>query len=234
MKTSAPKAERITPGEVRRLVSETSTVRAPELTESSGSIVYILSDGRVLSTPYEGASGLLYPSAAAFRELIGPAHPAVQHVLAEHPLPHGQEFPAHARDLALLLPEALGVDDTALDFSASSLRVVDEALKRAGRTQALSDNVFPSLVAYFGEVLRREANGRWDQRFNEEHGVWEPWIVAENREVPVFFDVYDELYERGERLRGLSLRGLLAARVESGPTFFDEIKPPPGVVGETP
>src|SRR5262249_51105702 len=59
-----------------------------------------------------------------------------------------------------------------------SVKHLDAAITRLGFQESLSSDFFPLIVAYAGEVIRRAVEGEWTARLNEEHGVWEPYVVG--------------------------------------------------------
>jgi hypothetical protein len=124
---------------------------------------------------------MLYPShdelAAAYRadvERIKQGYSPMQEML-----PQGEGFAAAVPELLRDAPARLGIDAAALDFSVESVAFADKAVRRLGRTKASSPEVFPSLLAYIGEVVRRRvADGRrWEMRLGDDGRTWEPWIV---------------------------------------------------------
>ncbi|MDY6785356.1 MAG: hypothetical protein SW833_22880 [Cyanobacteriota bacterium] len=85
-----------------------------------------------------------------------------------------------------------------LDLTLSSLDRVDKAVRRKGRRRCLELDIFPSLVIYVGEIIRREANGQWETRIvpEQQQFIWEPWIVSPNKNaIPLHSFLYEELYE---------------------------------------
>jgi hypothetical protein len=201
-----------------RLMKETPHVLDRELSIGSGRIgnVFALADGRALIYAERGRS-MLYPSrdelAAALRadyERIRQGYSALLDVL-----PQGESFAAAVPELLLEAPARLTVEDaSALDFSMQSLALVDAAVRRLGRTKALSAEVFPWLVAYVGEVIRREVAqaGRWEMRLEEDGLTWGPYIVDARGNLFPVLRFYKDLLEHGPRV--LSLR-----------TFVEELTP---------
>jgi hypothetical protein len=120
-----------------------------------------------------------------------------RHVLAGR-LPRGRDFPAHVPALVDALAQRLRLARPSLDGTLQSLAHVDAAIRRVGASRALRPPLFEAVVAYAGEVMRKEAAGAWDLRLAADAETWEPWIVdGAGRAHAVFMVVFDALYDHG-------------------------------------
>ena len=162
------------------------------------SAIYTGSDGKLLTVLKDGA-GRLYDSREAWLsqlesiEALRNQEPV--HLLHER-LPQGQNFPNEVPNLIEELAVKLSIPVEQLDKSKDSLKKVDQAVRRKRPSKCLEAEIFAPLVAYVGEVIRQQAGGHWEMRANYYGDVWEPWLIdAQDRCIPIFSSVYDELYE---------------------------------------
>jgi len=168
----------------------------PEMSRNLMCEVYVLSDGAAL---------LLYPEGKAihldsYEELVNRYRTNLQRAregrgcIAEL-LPYPERFLTDVSTLTADLPRLLGIDVALLDCSEASLAVVDSAIRRLGAERVLTAEVFPSLVAYVGEVLRRQVNGSWEvDTSGERH---EPDIVDAAGTRYALLRIYKQLIEYG-------------------------------------
>src|SRR5438105_3261160 len=70
-------------------------------------------------------------------------------------LPDGPTFAERIDGRIAELPKLLDIDGSRLDVSLPSLRLIDVALRRVESSRILSPPVFPAILAYVGEVIRR-------------------------------------------------------------------------------
>jgi hypothetical protein len=94
----------------------------------------------------------------------------------------GEELIAAIPTLIQDLPRLLKIDPQILDKSVASLERIDRAIRHKGKRNCLKPDIFPALIAYFGEVIRQATNGHWEIRSTTDHGepFDEPWIVVAN------------------------------------------------------
>lgn len=162
--------------------------------------VYKHTDGRILLAM--GTVGRLFNTVEEFRafrdehERLTKNMHIPSHVL-EGIFPYGQDFVEAVPALIEKLGVKLKIPSEQLDYSEDSLLKMDNAIRRYGKKRSLSPEVFPAIVAYCGEVIRRHIDGKWvmlpAQGFE---GIWEPWIVKDDRYYNSFLWPYDELYEQ--------------------------------------
>ena len=111
--------------------------------------------------------------------------------------PDGPSFAELVPGRLATLPNILGLPTAKLDLSLKSIRSVEKAVKRIGFQQCLKETIFPALLAYIGEVMRQQVQGKWQMVPSEqESGIWEPWIEDQlgNRYNP-FIPLWDWLAE---------------------------------------
>jgi hypothetical protein len=108
---------------------------------------------------------------AEFRKL-----PRSFHVL-EGNLPQGPHFAEAVPALIDGLAQHLKIPREFLDNSFESLHLVDAALKKIRPKKRILEipNLFPGLIAYTGEVMRKASGGEW--WINEIDGpIYEPYV----------------------------------------------------------
>jgi hypothetical protein len=134
-----------------------------------------------------------------------------QHILAGK-FPYGVNFPTQVMSLCQQLPRLMELPPDDLDFTFDSLKSFDRVLSDADIDEALEAPIFPALVAYCGEVLRRTIQGEWDMRNAEKYAdIWEPWVrSADGASIDVGFAVYKSLEEDYP----MSLEGRIRAEYE--------------------
>jgi hypothetical protein len=119
-----------------------------------------------------------------------------QHILAGK-FPYDMNFPAQVVSLCQQLPRLMELPPDDLDFTFESLQSFDRVLIESDLEEALEAHIFPLLVAYCGEVLRRAIQGEWYMRNAEQFAdIWEPWVRSANgASINVGFAVYKSLEE---------------------------------------
>lgn len=192
-----PKARPVSQEETAAILRETAHEVDAELTRAIGApgsvTVYKLADGSAimiicgLGAHWESHS-----------ELVATYQYAAQ--LRDNPPRGRSEFPQQEHfidampELLRALPGYLGLDPATLRFSEASLDLVDGAVSRLGQERVLTPDIFPSVLAYVGEVIRRAVGGRWEMR-REANGEWEPWITAPGGTECAMFLIYKGILE---------------------------------------
>jgi hypothetical protein len=113
-------------------------------------------------------------------------------------LPQQKHFIEEVENLLGQLPRLIGVAEGELDLTESSLAIVDRALRHVDESEVLTPEVFPALLAYVGEVIRRRIDGEWQIR-EQADGTWEPDIVDKRGRQCGLLRIYKELMEYGEK-----------------------------------
>ncbi|MBC7870526.1 MAG: hypothetical protein H7Y09_06775, partial [Chitinophagaceae bacterium] len=142
--------------------------------------VYVHPNGQALDVGLKGR-GRLFKSQEEFLQAVQRyeelSKRGWRHILKGRPL-YGQDFIDHVPELIDQLAENFKIPRNELDMSAGSLKKVEAKAKRFGREKCLLPEYFAPLVAYIGEMMRQEINGRWVMILStRDKEVWEPWIV---------------------------------------------------------
>jgi hypothetical protein len=191
-----PGATKITARDARQLLKEVGFTRDEKLSKTLIAAVFRLADGRTL-VMYEHGRGTLWQSHQDFEACLLAMREEARRVenLWEELLPQGQEFPAHVTELVSQLADRIRVRGDVLDLSEASLGHVDKAIRKLGRARTLTPEIFPGLVAYVGEVIRRGIGGRWEV-IGSRQG-WEPIVVDSRGERCAVLAVYKKIQENG-------------------------------------
>jgi hypothetical protein len=110
----------------------------------------------------------------------------------------GRDFLAQLPQLMAALPGMIDVEATTLDATESSIDAIDAAIDAAGSESFLAADVFQSLVAYVGEVIRRAIDGRWELQSPDDGRTWEPDIIDAHGNRCNLLRTYKEILEHGE------------------------------------
>lgn len=173
--------------EVQGLLEDSHWVVVEDLTNRSLTM-YHHPDGRVLVSMVDHGILVEAPNSQAYLDLLRQAktefvgYPHGKHILVGH-LPQGRDFMALVPQLLAELPALLNLPPEDLDFTQSSLAKIDPKLKRKGRVKSTEPPLFPALVAYMGEIMRRPYQGAWRMRLAEDGRTWVPWIVIPSEHV---------------------------------------------------
>jgi hypothetical protein len=127
-------------------------------------------------------------------------------------LPDPERFPSEVDALVAKLPQLLRIDVSVLDFSEDSLDVIDSAIRRLGSERLLTGDVFPSFVAYVGEVIRRHVNGVWELSAPREGMLSAPDVVDVTGKRYSVLRIYKQLLEHG---RDASMRAFVHAALRT-------------------
>jgi hypothetical protein len=121
----------------------------------------------------------------------GPIH------MLENRLPQAKDFIGQVPALIEQLPQHLKIDPSILDYTWESVNVLHSSIKRIRRKKCAEPPIFPMLLAYIGEVIRRSVKGGvWKLRFDPEFNIWEPWIVDDDgRPYITWLDLYLDLFQ---------------------------------------
>jgi len=112
--------------------------------------------------------------------------------------PIGKDFVEQLPRLLVALPRLIDLEASTLDATESSIDAIDAAIDAAGSEPFLTADVFQSLVAYVGEVIRRAIGGRWELRSPDDGRTWEPDVIDARGERCNLLRVYKEMLEHGE------------------------------------
>ena len=112
--------------------------------------------------------------------------------------PSGEDFIERVSQLMMALPGLIDVEAGRLDATESSIDAIDAAIDAAGSESFLAADVFQSLVAYVGEVIRRAIDGRWELQSPDDGRTWEPDIIDAHGNRCNLLRTYKEILEHGE------------------------------------
>ena len=183
---------------LRDLLERVSHRLDPEMSKELMCQVYVLEDGSAALVDYDGRGVLWY----SYQEMVSGYWASVRHALDRKDylgalLPHSERFHTQVGALVADLPRLLGINSDSLDFSEESLDSVDSAIRKLGSQRILTPEIFPSLTAYVGEVIRRQVNGTWEVRTTHEGTRHEPDIVDPTGGRYGVLRIYKQLLEYG-------------------------------------
>ena len=160
--------------------------------------MYVLEDGGAVIVSKDGSGAHWF----SCEELVS-GHRAVVKAALERKdpltelLPNPERFRTDVPTMVGELPTLLGIKSESLDYSEKSLDAVDRAIRRLGSERFMSGEVFPSLIAYVGEVIRRHVRGVWEIRSTSDGARLEPEIVEITGGRHQLLPIYKELLEHG-------------------------------------
>ncbi len=160
--------------------------------------VYVLADGAALVLEESGRGRLWYSHERMVSEYKATLKLALErHDVLRVLLPQARGFVLQVPALIVELPGLLDIDTVVMDFSEASLAAVDLAIRRLGSERILTPEIFPSLLAYVGEVIRRQVNGSWEVRTTRDGTRHEPDIVDSTGGRYGLLRMYKQLLEYG-------------------------------------
>ena len=186
-----PNSKALSRAEVKEMMREVkASARDERMSKRCLCDVYKLPSGSALLVLADG-TGRVYGSYHDFEAFLDDNSAAK---VFQELLPQQKYFVDDVAALVSKLPRLIGVDASYLDLSERSLRVVDEALRQFDESRILSAELFPSVLAYVGEVVRRGIDGEW-QVLQQADGTWEPDIVDKRGNRCGLLRIYKELME---------------------------------------
>lgn len=151
----------------------------------------------VLSVDWNGKGGMLFlDKDAVYRTASTPDALRPRHML-QGIFQYGEDFRARSDALSKKFFEKMRseVNGSFEPSSVASLSAVDEFVATKGAKAFLQPDLFVQLLAYVGNVLRKEYSLEWSMNQVGE-GIWEPWLIDNyGNKYPIFAAVYRELYE---------------------------------------
>ncbi len=159
--------------------------------------VYECSNGTVASINYEG-KGKVYVDFEAWKsylhEIIKTSQAQPIHI-SKQLIPEREKFLESIELFIDKLSSILDIDRSELNLSKHSLKLLSESVN--SKRESLKDNkyLFPGLIAYFGEVLKSEADGNWVIS-QEKDGEFEVLVEDKSGNRYSFLTfMFDELFE---------------------------------------
>jgi len=189
---------RVSASTARQLLSDGLYRIDSELSKSLLCTVHVLADGSALLTYTDGRT-FQYDSyddlVARWREKGGLSGKPINYL--HELLPQGFAFAEAVSNLIESLPARLKIDHDILDLSERSLAAIDLAIADMSPSEVLTAEIFAPLVAYVGEVIRKETGGRWQMRRDSYDNEWVPWIVNDAGASYAPVRIYKEFLELG-------------------------------------
>lgn len=176
-----PPRRNVSKKEVQALLKQGGAIR-DALWDGVFATSYTLADGSELVVNRGKGSGTVYPDRAAYAAYLADMDSyQPQHVLADM-LPQGEQFPEEVPRLIEEFARRYEIPRASLDCSWESLKLVERAVCRLGPEDVLgSEELYPPLVAYLGEVIRKHVGGHWQMQLAQDDGkTWEPYILGDN------------------------------------------------------
>jgi hypothetical protein len=174
-----------------------------ELTRMAGLgiTVHLLVDGGAVVLLPDG-SGRLWTSRDDLFRRVRQATDAIETGTDEMAqlTPLDESFAAQVPELIARLRDLLSLDAEVLNLTEKSLAVVDKVIRKAGVERVLTPDLFPSLVAYVGEVIRVAIAGTWEVRYDHSRRCWEPFVLFPDGSEYAALGIYDEIQENGRRV----------------------------------
>lgn len=221
----------VTKAEVKALMAEGTWTRDPDNCDPYLCEAYVSERGEFLRVRPTGR-GQLYASRQAFmaklEELRNRPPERYSHVL-EGNLPQGPHFAEAVPSLIDELARTLKIPRESLDNSFDSLRLVDDALKKIRPKKRILEipNLFPGLIAYAGEVMRKASGGEWwINEISETTGpMYEPYVRygPGGRYMNPWLEIYKSITEPGRVFLTAIVSAELAHAGGSGPVFVTDV-----------
>jgi len=163
--------------EVKAILIQGEVKKNEELSRRHHDDIFEFPDGRILYVA-GNMRGAIWPSVDALRQY---SERRVSHIL-EDAFSMGPEFVKQIPQLVTKLSELTEVPLKKLDYSLESLKKLDKKVfRKRNNPPFYMTGRFEPLLAYFGEVLRKEIGGDWDMRLGSDGKTWEPWLVKTTR-----------------------------------------------------
>jgi hypothetical protein len=167
----------VTKSEAKTLLADENWTRDPENDDLLLRTAYVSDRGELLLY-YQRGHNILVASRNEYMERKSErsGRTGAYHML-EGRLHQGPHFIEAVPALIDELAGILKIPRESLDTSFESLHLVDAVLKKIRPREWILEipNLYPGLIAYAGEVMRKETGGRW--KLIEVHGgIFEPYI----------------------------------------------------------
>lgn len=167
-----------------------------KISDFDSSEYYQLEDGKILIDLKDGAPhSLLMDSEQEFVNFLRKVSASAKgsYILAGFPN-NSAEFLSLAETASSKLEAILNIKN--LNYSFSSLRLIDKAIKKSITYEEYFDNVFYWLVPYVCKCIIAEKNAQWKFIFNEDEDTIEPFLrLPGGSEINVFIDLNEEAME---------------------------------------
>lgn len=198
-----PPFEKVRPDEAEAMLSGPGWIRDERLSRALMAQIWRHDDGRALARFVDGA-WRSYRRHAELAEWYGEAdRQARRGSRWEDVIPQGASFPDQVPDLIRALPKALELAWTPSGDDLPDLDAVEGAVRRLGQQRVLEPDVLPAVVAYVGELIRRQVGGEWTAQDSGQG--FEPDLMVRGRHCGLM-RIYKEILEDD---RDVSLRAFV-------------------------
>ena len=207
---------RLKQGEVKQLLADQKWTEDNKLTNFFGKAkTYVHPENNyVLSVDWKEKGGMLFLDKAAVYCLVADSSALQSKHMLDGIFSYGQDFPAQAQALSErffkdIFPQ---LEESITAYSMESLRHIDEYMSTRRREKLLQPSLFPGLIAYIGESVKKNYSMEWNM-VKVKDDLWEPWLVDRaGNEYPIFATAYRELYEY--RPKYSSIYGAILGEIE--------------------
>jgi len=211
MMTAIPRARRLSTKEMREILERTPhtvdadlaklTVHKVFVLSTGGAVVRISDDDGILFEAHEELVAFCRTQQA--RKQLGPRN------TWSMVWPSTRDFVEEVPTLLSALPGLLAMGVSSVGFDEAGLLQVDRAVAKIGRQRVLSAELFPAVLAYVGEAIRRGIQGAWSTR-RAGDGLLEPCIVGASGDTCNLVPLYKHL---AEGPRTVSLQPFISAEI---------------------
>lgn len=187
----------------QKLLKEFQGEASKELSELSGSTAFKLINNKILEEFIEKHTYILFESEDIYREHYNILKKDNLHVINsskkfstiyDDTIFDNKQINFNANEQIETLATILHVDQRKLDKSVASVSMLDEKINEYYLDGRLMTIMIAPLIAYVGEIIRIETNGKWIIKYEEDYNVWVPKIVSSSGELFDFApNIYDEL-----------------------------------------
>lgn len=170
--------------------------------EASGFDYYEFPDGKLLLVLGFGeGTGTMYQSEEQYKKMM--SEPDIrksgEHVLSDL-ITDDKKFLAEKQDYIKTLVKKLNLPFEKMDYSLESLKIIDSAYRKK-RPEMLEffNKDYLYLIAYLGEVYKKEKGGDWYFEKRGDNKSFEPYIkINDKLKLDTFLGLFKECYEHFE------------------------------------
>lgn len=190
--------------ELDSLIKINNGIKHVKLSERLYSRVFVLSDKRIVVIPGLTAetSGVLYPNEQELLRILNLPDDEVHYLKGI--VKTKKSFLTDRENQVLKLIKIMKIDKKQLDFSVSSLALIDKKINSGEieRSTFLDTKYFFPLCIYVGEVIRNEVNGNWSFKASkDDKNVIEPYIEdIKGKQYSPFLSIYKDIDDSDEEL----------------------------------
>lgn len=174
--------------------------------------IYNFPDGRIFEVDTVENQGRIWPNVTEYDSFLtkiegmsySPRHVLDQFTISVNMMPN--EIPA----LLTQLRQELDFDTEFVKGDHRRLDVLNKRLHSYGISKARK-MIFIPLMAYCGEVMRLETGGQWEMKFDEESGIYEPYVILDSgRTFNPWLNLFKEFEENPDRF---NIRAVVEAEI---------------------